>query len=237
MIEEVVAGLVLAFVHAFGGALRFIQYLPRSTWLSAAGGVSVAYVFVHLLPELAEGARALADVVPGAVVAEPAAWLLSLLGLALFYAVEVAARSSRKGSPQKVTSAGAFWFSIATYAVYNALIGYLLHEREEEGLSTLILFTVAMALHFLVNDFGLREHHKHRYERFGRWVLVISVILGVALGASSDVSESVRGAVLAIIGGGVILNVLKEELPEEAESRFGAFVIGLGVYASLLLAL
>jgi hypothetical protein len=46
-------------VHAIGGRLRFLDVIPRSTWLSLAGGISVAYVFVHLLPELAAGPRAL----------------------------------------------------------------------------------------------------------------------------------------------------------------------------------
>lgn len=236
MVEVALAGALLGLIHAFGGKLRFIEYVPRSTWLSVAGGVSVAYVFVHLLPELAESADALAAAIEVERFAEHAAWLLALAGLALFYAVEVAARGSRNRHPENTTSPAVFWFSITTYAAYNGLIGYLLHEREETGLSTLILFTVAMALHFLINDFGLREHHQKRYERFGRWVLVAFIVLGVAVGWASDVPESVRGALLAFIGGGVILNVLKEELPREAESRFPAFATGVVAYAALLLA-
>jgi hypothetical protein len=49
----------LAAVHLFSGRMSFLSASPRSRWLSAAGGVSVAYVFVHLLPELAEGQTAL----------------------------------------------------------------------------------------------------------------------------------------------------------------------------------
>ncbi len=45
-------------------------------------------------------------------------------------------------------------------AVYNALIGYLFFHRLAAGLEDLLLFFVAMALHFVVNDHGLREHHK-----------------------------------------------------------------------------
>ena len=48
---------VLAVVHLFAAHLRFLRGVPRSRWLSIAGGVSVAYVFVHLLPELAESRR------------------------------------------------------------------------------------------------------------------------------------------------------------------------------------
>jgi hypothetical protein len=45
---------VLALVHAIAATLRFLEGTPRSAWLSMAGGVSAAYVFVHLLPELAQ---------------------------------------------------------------------------------------------------------------------------------------------------------------------------------------
>ena len=47
-----VAGL--AVIHLFAARLRFLDVFPRSRWLSAAGGIAVAYVFVHLLPDLAE---------------------------------------------------------------------------------------------------------------------------------------------------------------------------------------
>lgn len=43
-------------------------------------------------------------------------------------------------------------------------------------------------------------------------------------------------ALFAFLAGGVILNVLKEELPEERESRFSAFAGGALLYAALLLA-
>lgn len=46
--------LFFALVHVFGNRMRFLQVTPRSIWLSLAGGVSLAYVFMHLLPELAK---------------------------------------------------------------------------------------------------------------------------------------------------------------------------------------
>lgn len=46
---------LLALVHVVTPALRFLEGPTRSVWLSMVGGVSVAYIFVHLLPELAAG--------------------------------------------------------------------------------------------------------------------------------------------------------------------------------------
>jgi hypothetical protein len=51
------------------------------------------------------------------------------------------------------------------------------------------------------------------------------------------VPQAVLSLVLAFVAGGVILNVLKEELPEERESRFWAFALGAAGYGALLLAI
>lgn len=47
-----VSGLMV--VHIFAGKLRFLDGIPRSSWLSFAGGISVAYVFLHIFPEMGE---------------------------------------------------------------------------------------------------------------------------------------------------------------------------------------
>lgn len=66
----VAAVAVLVVIHLFAGKLRFLNGVPRSRWLSIAAGVSIAYVFVRLLPELAAGqdvvSRSLPEVFPSA---------------------------------------------------------------------------------------------------------------------------------------------------------------------------
>lgn len=242
VLVSLLAALGLAVVHLFSGRLRFLEGTPRSVWLSIAGGVSVAYVFVHLLPELAEGQEALAEALGESLaLLESHVYLLSLVGLAVFYGLERAASSSR-GRKRKETgedraSAGVFWLHISSFAVYNAIIGYLLLRREEGGLDNLFLFFLAMALHFVVNDHGLREQHKSAYHRVGRWVISAAILLGWALGLLVEVPEFVLAAITAFLAGGIVLNVLKEELPEERESRFWAFALGATSYATILLAL
>jgi zinc transporter ZupT len=94
-----------------------------------------------------------------------------------------------------------------------------------------------MALHFIVNDFGLRENHKHIYDYIGRWILAAAVIVGWAIGSGTQIGETAIAVLFAFLAGGIVLNVLKEELPEERESRFWAFGLGVAVYSVLLLAL
>ncbi|MBP0438668.1 hypothetical protein [Tianweitania sediminis] len=230
----------LAAIHLFIRKLHFLDVVPRSRWLSAAGGVAVAYVFLHILPELSKHQETFAEQLGvGEGTAESWVYLVSLVGLAAFYGLERAAKISRGRSRSEggedAVEADIFWLHIGSFGLYNGLIGYLLVHREEPGLWPLVIFFVAMALHFVTNDYGLREDHKTRYDRFGRWILALSVVAGWALGAATEISELVIGFLFAFLAGGVVLNVLKEELPKERQSRFLPFALGLGGYAAVLL--
>jgi zinc transporter ZupT len=235
-----IAALVLALIHYVAGKLRFLHVTPRSVWLSLAGGVSVAYVFLHLLPELSEAQETLAESAGEALsFLEAHSYLVALVGLAVFYGIDRAAilsrRQNRTDEGKDGTSGGVFWLHIASFAIYNVLVGYLLLHRETEEIRSLVVFAFAMALHFVVNDYGLREHHKEAYDRIGRWILAVAVLGGWTLGLVIELSEAMIALLIAFLAGGIILNVLKEELPEERESRFWAFALGATVYGALLL--
>ncbi|MGB7444457.1 MAG: hypothetical protein WA919_25615, partial [Coleofasciculaceae cyanobacterium] len=144
--------------------------------------------------------------------------------------------NQRKGRGD-TTSQEVFWLHIFSFTIYNVLIGYLLLHREERGLLSLCLFFLAMALHFAVNDHGLREHHKSVYKHIGRWILAAAVLVGWAMGQATQIHEAAVALLFAFLAGGIILNVLKEELPEERDSRFWAFALGVAVYTAILLAL
>lgn len=229
-------GLVAAaffLIHLFAGRLK-LQPMPRSVWLSAAGGISVAYVFVHLLPELAAHQRRFeSDAGPGGPLRalESHSYLIALVGLSVFYGLE---RMVRRHGRRSEEGNGVFWIHLASFAVYNLLIGYLLVHREDPGLRGLALFAVALGVHFLVNDQGLHQHHGDAYRR-GRWILALAPVAGWALGLATELPPLAVSALFAFLAGGVVLNVLKEELPEDRDSRFWAFGTGAAGYAALLL--
>ena len=233
------AAVALTLVHLTAGKLLFLEGIPRSRWLSLAGGVSVSYVFVHLLPELQEGQVAF-DERGWLPFLERHVWLLALAGLAVFYGLERLALSSRQRnrdeSGDDSTDSGAFWVSIGSFGLYNSVIGYLLVQREDDGVSALLIFAFAMAVHFLVTDYSLREHHKQAYARLGRWLVSLALFVGWVVGLVAELSPAAIAIPLAFLGGGVILNVLKEEVPSERQSRFIPFLAGATAYAALLLA-
>ena len=226
------AALVLAAVHLVSPGLVFLDRTPRSIWLSIAGGVSVAYVFVHLLPELARLQREHF----GELAVEAFIYLFALAGLVAYYGLEQLAKR-HGGGHGRSTPAGVFWLHLGSFALYNFLIGYLLDEQaRHEGMSGMTLYAGAMALHFVVNDRALYRHHGALYTRQGRWVLSAAVLAGWAAGLWIEIALEWVAALIALLAGSVVLNVIKEELPQERESRFWAFVLGAGAYAALLVA-
>ncbi|MBF2017540.1 MAG: hypothetical protein IGS23_20505 [Rivularia sp. T60_A2020_040] len=231
----------LALTHLFCGKLGFAK-VSRNRWLSGAGGVSVAYVFVHILPELSEHQAVLNQTQQGLIsYLENHVYLIALLGLSIFYGLEKMVSKSRasqeKAGKRDATTQGVFWVHITSFTVYNALIGYLLMHREEPDIKNLLLYSLAMALHFVVNDSGFREHHKHIYDNIGRWILAAAIIVGWIIGSASQIGETTIAVLFAFLAGGIVLNVLKEELPEERESCFWSFVSGVVIYSVLLLTL
>jgi hypothetical protein len=235
LIATLTAALVLAVVQLLPRYLpSFEEGARRAGVLSAASGVSAAFVFLELLPQVRERAEAVADRA-GAVLGfvRDETFFLALVGLLVFYGLETLARRTR-GRVREVGDDPVGLTQIAAFAGYYALIGYLLWTQLEGGVGDLASFTAAVGVHFLVVDYGLRAHHPVAYRRAGRWVLAGAVLAGWGVGAIAAVPEGVVGIGIAFLAGGIMLITLKEELPEDAESRFLPFVAGAAVYTALL---
>lgn len=234
MAELLLTGLFVAILGAVplvSPYLIFLDRTPRSIWLSIAGGVAVSYVLIHLLPELASKAAAL----EGSVLAhEQGLFSVALVGMVGFYGLE---RLARVRSGNAHGGRGGFWLHVTAFAIYNFLIGYLLRpEAGQEVLPDGALYTLAMGLHFLVNDRALFAHHGRIYLARGRWILAAAAPLGWAASFIVHISDFWSGVLFGLLAGGIILNIIKEELPAERESRFWAFALGSAGYAGLLLA-
>ncbi len=229
-----VIALLLAGLHLAAPHIRRLPGVPEQAMGSFAGGLAVAYVFLHLLPELVEGNEAVGEVLEDVVSETPlldlAIFAVALAGFTLFYGLERRAQSGEGDSRP-----GLFRLHLGSFFVYNVLITYTMPLRLRTGVAFAVLFTIAMGLHFVLTDRGLEEHYPRRFERFGRLVLAGGLLLGWALVALFAPSSTVLVALLtAFLGGSVLLNVFKEELPSDRGSRFGWFLTGVTLYGGLL---
>jgi len=243
MLATLLTVLVLAIVHLYAGTTAALGHQWRPRALSAASGVSVAYVFLDLLPDLAEQQSLIdrAGLFPGL---DRHIYILALVGLTVSLWVETASRESRRrrramGEPDQ-TGTATFWLSIISFMVLNAAIGYAVASPGDRAVEPLWMFAVAMGLHFMANDHSLVEHHGERYQRIGRWLLVAGLIAGWLIGTlpAVEIRPDILALVLAYIAGGTIMNILRHELPDtDRSSDVFAFATAATVYGVLLLSL
>lgn len=226
------AAFSLALFQLMGEWLTSPKIAVNRAWLSFAGGSGVAYVFLHLLPELGAQQTVLEKRFGDPMLAGYVLHLTAIVGLAFYFGMEKACNrlhaQGRHGPGEAILHLGSFAF-------YNAVIGLLTFQRAMLGLGPLLLFVVAIGLHFLLNTHGIREKHEEHL-RTGRWVLSGAVVFGWGAGALIDIPEVAEAFLFAFLVGGLTLNVLKEELPSENQSRFSAFLVGLVFFAVVIYA-
>lgn len=237
LVASFLAALALAICHLVGNFLAVLGRSPRSRWISFAAGVSVAYVLLHLLPQLQRYHFALKEMRHDILtLTEHIVYVLALLGFVLFYGLEKMARGAEPPEKQAAHSnSPVFWLHMSAYGVYNVVIGYLLVREETPRM--LVLFSIGIAVHFVVNDQGFRQHHSRQFRRFWRWILAAAVLLGWSLAVATPAHALVSGGLVALLAGGILLNTFKEELPGERESRYWSFAMGTIGYAAILIAM
>lgn len=231
------SALVLAALHLAAPHIRRLPLVPEHATASFAGGLAVSYVFLHLLPELAEGNRELREVLGEAGERSPLLgleiFLVALVGFLVFYGLERLAERTR-GSDDDTRDV--FRLHLGSFMVYNAIIAYTLPLDWRTSIPFAVLFTVAMGLHFVLIDRGLEEHYADRFDRWPpRLLLAGALLVGWALAALlAPTSALVVSLLTAFLAGSILLNVFKEEIPSSRRSHFGWFVVGVAFYALLL---
>lgn len=235
LLSAAVATTVLAVLHAVVPPVRRrLGSVGDGVVASLGGGISSAYVFVHLLPELARGNEEMAEVfgehVDVTELGEVLLFLVAFAGFVLLYGLDhLAERSDGE--------AGVFAVHLGVFAAYNAVITYALPTRFRVGAGGAVLFVVAMAVHFVLSDRALAQHYGERFARTGRVVLVGALAIGYLLAwAFAPTSTTVVNVLLALLGGFVLYNVFSDELPDERRLRFPVFAGSATAYAAVLVA-
>lgn len=240
--SSLVAAIVLAAVYALRVGAGEDAVARRSDGrglISAAAGVSVAYVFIDVLPELAAH-NALLGKAGGvaSLYAEQRIYVLMLASFVVMYGLQhivLASRSRRHESLAREERDPVYWLHLLGYAAYSALIGYLLVERAARGTAPIVLYTLAMGIHFVIVNHALAEEHGAMYRRHGHLWLAGGVLAGWAAAALLPIDEVTFARLFALLAGGVVITSLRSELPDERTGRFWPFCLGAIAFAVLLI--
>ena len=237
--ETGAAMLLLAGAFLAGGRVHPLRSLirDRRSVVSFGAGMSVAYVFVYLMPELHGARRVFAESVSIPLRYEGmAVYFLALAGFLMFDGLEHL--RARLYETADVEQAGlAFKLHVGGFAAYVWLMAYLLVQNLEATPVSTVLYAAAITFHFLALDQELRTVHGAAYERVGRFVLARMSLLGWGMGQLFALPHHVLALLVAFIAGAIIMNSLIMELPTEKDGRFISFMTGGLFYGLILLPL
>jgi hypothetical protein len=95
---------------------------------------------------------------------------------------------------------------------------------------------VAFGAHIVVNDVELSRSSAAAYHRVGRWVLASAGLLGWVVAAVWRPSPVVVAAMVGLLSGSTIVDVVRSQVRTAQERRLGLFIAGALAYAAIALA-
>ena len=220
----------LAGAHLLAPLLADLPHQRREALSSFSGGAGLAYVFLYLLFELTTvGAPKIHALMPLGPDPAETVFIFLLGAFVLVYLVHVELEKSPQPHDDHLGYA-------LLFASYNFLAGAGVAEEALGGATNTAFYVLAIGLHMLFNDVFLM--HVHPAAPHWRWraLLVAMPLAGTALAAGYGLPEGVLYALLALVAGGTIINVLRNELPGPSSFRPMVFTAGVLTYAALIFA-
>jgi hypothetical protein len=218
-----IALLVLAAIHLFANRAKVLGWVWHGQFLSFASGISLAYVFIDLLPALEKGSpvlkQAFGDLLP---FLELHTYLLALLGILFYYGVE-SARSKLNNT----------WVPISGYLLFNFLVGAGLSDSSNPEIQPLALFTIAIGMHYFVRDHMTNVAKKPAVLA----ALILILFAGYLVGYLTKIPPAATAIGISFVAGGILLNIFRYELPKREKGGYVWFVLGALLYTTLLLSL
>lgn len=225
-VYSLLAVTLFSVIHLYGNQwLSASSQIPKNYIYSIGGGVAIAYIFIDLLPKLCIGdflvTAAVRDYMP---FLEKHVYILALSGFILFYLVDKAQ-----------DSAVGLELSLVSYGFFNFLVGYAIADPFNPEVRPLLLFSFAIGLHLFVNDHSLKEKLGEGYQQRERWILSSALYLGWMTGLVFELPAAAVALVSAFIGGGVVMNVTRHELPPNSPNSTPLFLGATLLYTIILL--
>jgi hypothetical protein len=219
----VVAG-VLALAHFLSPYVVKLRPKLEPQLSSLAGGFAIAYVCLELIPSLGTEH----DLVGRRI------YFVILVGFTFFFGLRVWIHHQRKRIHYErvaygVRFAGNFLFSV--------LLAIAMTRTAPDSILVAVIFAALMGVHLLADDLAIADLYPERFEKYGRFVMMAAIAIGMYIGVFGDPSEVATDLVAAFLTGLVLYQAFREDLPPIDKARFTEFFAGAFFFAVMHLAL
>lgn len=231
-LPAILATALMAMAFAFGGRIHPLQSLvqDRRSLVSFGAGVAAAYLFIGMMPELAEGMVKLDEAAgDGAGIL---VFVAALLGFLVFYGLDHSTRIVPAAGEDAATHSEA---RVYGNGLYIWLLTYVMVLEADGAAIATLWYALAMSFHFLAIDHSLREKRGEVYDRQGRYLLAFCTVLGWIAAQVVELSDVTTALALGFVSGALTVNSAIMELSEGVGGRFLPFALGCLFFAAVLL--
>ncbi|MGD2246684.1 MAG: hypothetical protein PVI11_09070 [Candidatus Aminicenantes bacterium] len=214
------SGLMLGALHYFSENLELVSESRRHRIISFGAGISIAYLFLHLLPHTYDAAARLKEAV----------FIFLLLGFALFhlsekYVYQHLQEEKRARELKEIHS--------VVFFIYHFFVGIVVKDIFEEGTIEGFLFVLPIALHTSLSTVSLSRIHGHiRENLFIKILLSLSTLLGIAFSLIVPVPDIVNNILVSFLTGVLLYIFVKEFLPEKEKGKPLLFILGIILFCA-----
>lgn len=221
-----IALIVLAAIHLFANKSKILGWVWHGRFLSFAAGISFAYVFVDLLPSLEKGQAVLQENFTLIPYLNRHSYVIALIGVLFFYGLHTQSQMTDKQS---------FWISTSGYFLFNFLVGASLTDSSNPDIQPLLLFTIAVGMHYFIRDHMASQKNNRIYNTQARWLLAAALFVGYAVGYITHIPDTLVAISISFLAGGILLNLFHYELPKQERDGYLSFLLGSILYTIIIL--
>lgn len=211
------SAFLFAAMFLFGTHIHPLQSVlhDRRTIISFGAGISTAYLFVRMMPELDEARDTLGE--EGGIGNGMVAYLFAIVGFLLVYGLDHVRRRQAAPIGSRWTAAmqGMPAVSSCVFGMvfYVLLLTYVLVQGSDSSVSGILQHAIAISFHFLAMYHSSRDEIGDGYERRIRFVFSIMCLLGWLVAQIINLPSATPALLLAFVSGTMIVNWAFMELP------------------------
>ncbi|WP_160152547.1 hypothetical protein [Microbulbifer sp. ALW1] len=239
--NEYISFLAIAVLCVIAISLPHWSTFKRDTHppiLSVSAGIGITYVFLGLLPKLAEVQASLkvSEDSTSILPVELHAYLGALAGFIIFLLIINKGFFEDININQRRVSFGEILI-FAVFGVYYAQIGFSLGDWPSEIVTGYFGLVAALAMHFVGINYHLWKRYPRRYPIFLRWFFCLCLLLGWVTAISTEQLTGIVKLSTMFVAGGIIITATREEIPSSKDAHILYFLASVIITTAFILLL
>ena len=218
-IDTILLALLLGLAHLISEKICFASSSFRHQLISFSGGISLAYIFLDLLPRFSRSVSPFSD----------ASYFSILLGFSSLHVIERLIYKRDIGSKRREDL---FIEDSMVLILYYASIGALLSEFSSQ-IGIILLFIPI----FLSTAFRTILPVVHTSHKLLRLLIAIAPVLGAIIEITVGISNVIVVHLIGFLIGAFLFTIARHSLPSGKKGSPEFFISGIVFFSVLLIAL